>query len=594
MTTDLRWQTNEALLQRQRVLLKVQADTQRELLEVNRLLKSRFAPVNMLPVEILAEILLVVQARIFARPEVNGMARRWITATSVCSHWRKLVNSTPSFWRSIAVQRAPELLSLSLERSIPGLPLSISFENASFPWPSFRPILQDRAKDVRALRFARIDYAFLGQFAGSIFDSPTPALEELYIHYKHDGEDDDFDDHGYYIEPVLPTVHDNLPALRSLSLRGLEPAADNTFFTRLRRLMMCDTTNFSLAALLDVLAACTHLEELDLARSLKDWLEWDRDRLPRRADDGSSRPVVLLPRVRTLRLAGYYYKEGAILLSYLRFPNATDIKMVSLSGWSDEETLDIANMLPGNPQDTFPALNTITSVEVIVMDEVYEMRMRGLQGATIFLSLDGEGMCIGQELGAACAVLALPGLCRGASITSLHFTGKFTDATEFTDPDKLGQLVASVDPEAQRWVTLFKEFGSLGTLHITEAGLCRSMWVGLWAASDLFGKQCCGSLCSVILDGFTSFEGSYSYDGLAKDFESMWKTLNFRAQSGLRLHALTLDVSISNRSAGMDDQRDSYLHKFEDLVADLRFFPAHLFGDDWRDDDDYYYRGTVW
>lgn len=547
---------------------------------MNRLLRSRFAPVNMLPVEILAEILLVVQACIFALPETSGMARRWIAVSSVCAHWRALVVSNPSFWRSIAVQCAPELLSLSLERSIPGLPLSISFADAWFPWSSLPLILKDRANDIRSLRFERTRKSFPRYFAKILSNRPMPALDNLFIACE-----------DHYPTPLLPLIHENLPSLRSLSMRGLEPTAGDTCFSRLQRLTMCETTCFDFAALLNVLATCTHIDELDLERSVQDWEECNWEHLQPWNAGGASRPVVSLPRVRTLRLAGYYYEGAAILLSYLRFPNATDITIASLTMWTDEP-LHIANMLPRSPQDTFAALKTITSVDVVVLESAYKTHMRGPQGTTVVLSLVSPKNIDWQETEAACAVLALPGLCRGAPITSLHFTGRFTDATEFTDADQLCQLVTSVDPEAQRWITLFKEFGSLGTLHITEAGLCRSMWAGLWAASDLLGKRCCSSLCSVILDGSTSFVGSYSYDGLAEDFESMWKTLSLRTQSGLRLHALTLDVSISNRSAGMDDQRDSYLHKLEDLVADLRFFPEHLFGDDWRDDDDDYRRGT--
>lgn len=579
---------------RRHINLALQRTLQQELLELDRILKSRSVSINTLPLEVLAEILLVVQACIFARPEVNGMARRWITVSSVCAHWRTLVNSTPTFWRSVAVQRAPELLSLSLKRSTPGLPLSISFENASFPWPSFRPILQDRANDVRALRFERMDFRFLRQFARSIFDSPTPALEELYIHYKHDGEDDDIDDHGYYTEPVLPTVHDNLPALRSLSLRGLEPAAGNTFFTRLQRLIMCDTTYFYLDDLLNVLAACTHLEELDLTRSVKNWDEYDRGNLQQRVDDGSSRPAVLLPGVRTLRLAGYYYEESAILLSYLRFPNTTDITVVSLNGVTDDLTLhlDTASILPRNPQDTFPVLNTITSVELIVLTDAFEMRMRGPRGANVLLSLDGEEKHYWGEGAAAYAILALPRLCRGAPITSLHFTGDFTDPQEFTgrgDPNNPPyDQVALIDPEAQRWTMLFKEFGSsLGVLHVTKAGMCGSMWAGLLTASILSGKECCPSLRSVILDGAPGFEDEYSCDALEERFASMWNALSLRAQSGLRLHTLILKVGIYNRSARLDDKKDDYFFKLRGLVTDLAFFPAHMFGrDDWDEDEE--------
>lgn len=112
---------------------------------MNDLINS-LAPINALPVEILTEILQILQACHFHDLEQNSLAlSRWIAVSSVCVYWRTLVVFNPLFWRSIAVQRAPELLTLSLERTIRGIPLAIYFEYTYFPWHSLHAILQGRA-----------------------------------------------------------------------------------------------------------------------------------------------------------------------------------------------------------------------------------------------------------------------------------------------------------------------------------------------------------------------------------------------------------------------------------------------------------------
>lgn len=528
----------------------------------DRLLESKSAPINTLPVEILAEILLFVQAYVFDYPpEKYGTACHWINVSWVCAHWRTIVVSNSSFWRTIVVRCGPELLSLALERTIRGLPVAILFEDASFPWSSLQSILQDRADDVRTVRFERADKKFQRSFPSIFSDCPMPALEELAV---------------FSCEltcAALPLNQNDFPALRSLSLFRLDCLANNTLLSRLRRLKMHDSGwEVEFGVFLDMLQACTQLEELDLEFALPQVEDFPADEILRVAD-GSRRPTVSLPRVRTVRFDRHPPDWTVTVLPYLCFPNATDITVISdvrSPMRCTDDPVNIASMFPKDPTETFPVFKTVTSVVVDVYNNVYEMCMQSPQGATVLLSAD-DGGALWLEADAACAVLAVPSICRGAPITSLRFRGEFTIL-----PDELsGPSIASIDPDAQRWVTIFMAFGSLNTLHLTTGGLCRAMWEGLWAATNTSGDQCCPSLRSIILDQeIVNGWECYSDDALEDDFASMWKALILREQLGLHLHALTLKVGEYNDTFGLADQRDIYFDKLKSLVTNL-VFPTH-------------------
>lgn len=284
-----------------------------------------------------------------------------------------------------------------------------------------------------------------------IFQS-MPALEELYMAYENDN-----------MYPMIPLTHEYFPTLQSLSLRGLTFLAFETVLSRLRRLVLCETGWIDFAGFLDTLDACTQLEELDLELSLSSLDDFSGEE-PLRIPDGFRRPTVALPSVRTLRLARHPCGESCLVLSYLHFPSATDITIIAdMDEDAEDPSVDgaIISMLPRDRQITFPVLKTITSVDVVVSGEVYEMRMRGTRGVTVSLSLD-SGELPWQEEDAAYAVMELPIICTAAPITSLHFTGSFDDSsTELT--------------VQAHWTLLFKEFRSLETLHVTGSGLCRSM-----------------------------------------------------------------------------------------------------------------------
>ncbi|KAL1943524.1 hypothetical protein VTO73DRAFT_3969 [Trametes versicolor] len=516
---------------------------------MNDLINS-LAPINALPVEILTEILQNVQACHFRDLGQHSLAlSRWIAVSSVCVYWRTLVVSNPLFWRSIAVQRAPELLTLSLERTTQGIPLAIRFEDTYFPWHSLHTILQGRASDVRALRFNRMDTHALNHFV-LIFQS-MPALEELYMHVAYE------DDNMY---PMIPLTHELFPTLQSLSLRALRFSAFEIVFSRLRRLVLCDCGWINFAGFLDTLETCTQLEELDLELSLP-VLDDFSDEEPLRMPDGSRRPTVALPSVRTLRLARDPCWESCLILSYLHFPGATNITIIADMGKDTEDPSvngAIISMLPRDRQTTFPILKTITSVDVVVSREVYEMCMRSSRGATVLLSLD-SGSLPWREEDAAYAVMELPIICTVAPITSLHFIGYFNDS--------------STESTVQAcWTILFKMFRSLETLHVTGSGLCRSMWKGLWGVYNVSDDGCCPSLRSIILDG----KGADAlHHTLEEELASVCSALRIRAQFGLRLHTLTLDPILPHSRDDLAKQ-SAYFDELKDLVADLSFFPSQV------------------
>lgn len=411
------------------LLGEAQAAIQQELLEVNGILNS-FALINTVPVELLTEILHVTQASIFASPDLeNRMALDWISVCSVCSHWRTIVVQNSSFWRSIAIQRTPKLLSLALGRTTRGTPIDVYFESKSFPWSSMGPVFQDRFNDVRALRFGRTDVKFVTTFAEHIDKAPLPALEELSVACEDDN-----------VYPLLPPLHDYFPALQSLSLHGLKPFTTRTF-PRLHRLVMHDCGWDGFPAFLNILEECKQLEELDLELSfpaLRD-ISFDQQL---RAADGSRKSTLELPPVRTLRLARHHCEENALVLSYLRFPNATDITIIA----DMSEMWAINEMLRWEPQSTFPVLTEIAAIGIVVSGENYKMDMQGPHGVTVQLSLREHGGSFWYEDDSH--RLELPVFyTEGAHIISLHLTGCFTDLTE--QPDSARSF---------SWMCIFEEF----------------------------------------------------------------------------------------------------------------------------------------
>ncbi|KAI0350563.1 hypothetical protein OH77DRAFT_1430904 [Trametes cingulata] len=458
-----------ALLIRRNEVLCSKELRHRELRQLNESLNS-FSPVNTLPLETLTEILRIVQAAIFTSSDQGSVARRWLAITSVCRHWREVIVGNPAFWRSIAVERAPELLTTFLCRVSGPVPISIHFYNPHFPWKEVATLLEHWTPTVRLLRFEQLDRDSSMRHIRKLFKAPMPALEELYLAAPGDEMN------------VFRASREKLSSLASLALTGLSLHVDIPLFSHLRHLKLrnCDW-NLDFVQFLELLDTCSQLEELDLDLSLPD-LDEDPDTGPLLAADGSRRAPVTVGQLHTLRLVHHENRHTANALSYLHFPKARCIEIVADLGDEEEETfLDeaIVSILPKDPLSVFPVLATVTSVDPVdltAMNEKYEQRMRNRAGAsvnfTIYYGGSQEETSWGDhEAAGLVAIDELPDICPGAPVTSLHTTARF-------NVDGYDQW------PVEAWKDVFERFSALEQLSVAGSGLCRPMWEALNEGPD--------------------------------------------------------------------------------------------------------------
>lgn len=192
--------------------------------------KNILFPARRLPSEIVAEIMLHAQFERESTPErrirtspLDVTSGLWVYGR-VCSHWRAVISSHPTFWSNIDISRfdlgpsAPAVLAAVLERS-DTLPLNIDF-NATryqfkFPKSSVQVILDilllhsHRWKDVK---FSRLPKSLLPSFS-LLAARQSPLLESLYLLP---------DEHCtiFGADPIA-TIFENSPQLHSVTLRSM-------------------------------------------------------------------------------------------------------------------------------------------------------------------------------------------------------------------------------------------------------------------------------------------------------------------------------------------------------------------------------------
>ncbi|KAB5590007.1 hypothetical protein CTheo_6556 [Ceratobasidium theobromae] len=108
-------------------------------------------PVNRLPSEILADILLC-DARSYG-PTPYSVIHRAVLLSGVCSYWRRVITSTSSFWSRIPLdhsQRTEDIVSLCLKHSQGG-PINISAESFSYSSLRGRSALIHHYQQIRSL-----------------------------------------------------------------------------------------------------------------------------------------------------------------------------------------------------------------------------------------------------------------------------------------------------------------------------------------------------------------------------------------------------------------------------------------------------------
>ncbi|KAL1695614.1 hypothetical protein GGG16DRAFT_45105 [Schizophyllum commune] len=216
------------------------------------------SPIHRLPVELLAEIFLMVHASIVAdhAPFHDPSPKLDETITRVCKAWRHVAYSTPSLWTFLAAQH-PNAIDSLLERFLPlakGLPISLLIGGASDDLFACLAKVRPYASRWREVRlFAH------GRQLGHIQPLSTPNLEEVAIWATGCS---DIDNH------VSLEFLDNTPRLRRLCFHASIPLPGFTlrlpFAPRLAVLKL-DLAFFDILCMKPTLQQCSEtLEELDV------------------------------------------------------------------------------------------------------------------------------------------------------------------------------------------------------------------------------------------------------------------------------------------------------------------------------------------
>ncbi|KAI0700260.1 hypothetical protein C8T65DRAFT_811998 [Cerioporus squamosus] len=193
-------------------------------------------------------------------------ACHWTRLLLVCREWRAVAVTTPILWKVIHVDKSLKWLQLSLPRTRTA-PLDFIFRNAILALESI-PILCSVSHRIRKLALPEMNHAGFTLVRRTVFKKQLPLLEELDLSITSEI--------GMMIRAApLGFTPDRFPKLHTFRLScfliDFEPAA----YTKLRRLDLRGCTvsamfggMYSYEQLIDMLAGCEALEELQLQQSI--------------------------------------------------------------------------------------------------------------------------------------------------------------------------------------------------------------------------------------------------------------------------------------------------------------------------------------
>ncbi|KAI0710760.1 hypothetical protein C8Q76DRAFT_810782, partial [Earliella scabrosa] len=229
-------------------------------------------PMNLLPNEILIEILSVIQSDgiVPGGPcYCDGEARRlaslhWVPLMGVCRHWRAVACCTPQLWSTIDVYGGLDWLKLCLTRAVDtNIKLSIHYYYSGLE--PLLPLLIPVADRISTIIWPNIDNDDLRSIL-SFFDRSMPNLEAMGVLRAFPP---DTTDAG---EGPLDLTITRFPSLRVLHLAGVAIPWTPVVLSQLTFLELSDCFHMSpridRPALLDALASCQCLVELKLRQFL--------------------------------------------------------------------------------------------------------------------------------------------------------------------------------------------------------------------------------------------------------------------------------------------------------------------------------------
>ncbi|KAK7048207.1 F-box domain-containing protein [Favolaschia claudopus] len=290
-------------------------------------LQYSIAPIRSLPVELLAEIFswTVFEPNTWSPVYERGHFQQTLYISHVCSHWRKVAQTTPRLWTGPVEisNRRPTKMSIPvyaqelqkwLERSAPlSIPISFATDSESTAtWEDVRPVLEEALKI--SVRWHSCDMyfdSFREVLLQDLSEYPMDTLETLFI----EGDDDS-------PGPVIPVTlaFGATPRLRRLNMgTGVNVEISWTQLTRL------DLRPESPKDALDILSYCPNLVDVTIVAVA--WRQVPEARLD-----------IVLNRLRELHLTFF---ESPLFMPFLQCLFAPRLKHLTLH-LNDEIVWDAA------------------------------------------------------------------------------------------------------------------------------------------------------------------------------------------------------------------------------------------------------------
>ncbi|OJT03994.1 hypothetical protein TRAPUB_5323 [Trametes pubescens] len=508
----------------------MQVALEQEMFDVHRSLNA-LVPVNMLPVELIVDILLRVYEAAFTDPDLPGTMSGWLYVPSVCLHWREVVFSTPAFWRYIKVGDSLEWLAFSLSCAANG-PVEIYFqEHANPSWIYLDGFIRPHLSSIRLLSHTDVGIVSLAHL-DSFLASPMPVLVTL----RMECQDED-------PKKTVSIPRHQMPLLTSLTLKGFNLVKANvSTFTHLHHLQL-DTCAWpiGLTELLSVLAQSSNLATLILRRCLPEELD---DSL-----DPNSQPVAL-PSLRTLEVKDHSLFTTATALNHLYVPKVTTFSLGGIldAEYEDEITETITGMLPVVPATVFPVLKTVSSVEMTIFGADFRLRLRDVAStARIDFEIRSRGIKTWEDSSSVLFGLSdILAVCAGASITTLRLRANW--ATVYSES----------------WQEVFAVMPALEEIELSGYGWASDVYLGLGLACEAAPVgECCPALRAISLDGLDGFR--------SKECEQAMGALRVRTERGhAQLETLKLHLEFFTTEE-FEECYGAYFDQLAMLARDVSF-----------------------
>ncbi|KAI0354481.1 hypothetical protein OH77DRAFT_1512203 [Trametes cingulata] len=500
--------------------------------------------INDLPDELFLEIFDQLHAATFCAGNIHRHTlSEWLHYIHVCTRWRYIIVSVPSFWRAIPIVR--NLKALRFFVPLRGnVPLEIHFGDVQALQPQILEDLRTHLPEIRLLTVTLSSLDFQNDPLDDLLSMEMPALEELHVLPR------------VVLNPDArihaPFKMQQFPRLRHLELHRLICPSDMSNLTTLH-LYAC-VWSISFDNFIAALGRCSQLVELHLDQSLHPL----HLTAPRGGSHPQKRPAYL-PRLRSLIIEDYSPDLISAVLAHVTTPSIKSVRTICYAtrprrddngDLITSESL-LRPLLPYDPFDIQLAVNSApATARISTREDMCTLTVTSTEGhcsSNISVSgrFDREWTHVVPS-----AMHDLADVFSGAKITALVIQAS-------------SYYILPTD-----WKKLFNALPSLDTLDLTSSGTWTAMWQGLHRAGLLAATPevvGCPQLATVRIRHISRPEDNYPAPPDENDLQVIKDTLRWRALHGARLKHLSWSMC-SSEHAGYDVARKRFLDELGPFV----------------------------